>query len=163
MTSVEYWYSVNLFDIYLEERLHALALRISWFKLGFSGGSDSKEFACHGEDLGLIPGSGRSPREGTGMPVFLSGEFHAQRSLAGCSPRRLQRVRHDWFKLLLIIFGNLFKVSWSQLYKVGHRDNEIKFEVSLFRLQLLNFHVKFFQSRYHIRWYTIYSIMSFCI
>ena len=33
---------------------------------------------------GLIPGSERSPREGNGKsPVFLSGEFHGQRSLVG--------------------------------------------------------------------------------
>ena len=38
-------------------------------------------------DMGLIPGSGRSP--GEGMPthlVFLPGEFHGQRSLVGYSP-----------------------------------------------------------------------------
>ena len=37
----------------------------------------------------LIPGSGRSPGEGNGWlltPVFLPGEFHGQRSLAGYSP-----------------------------------------------------------------------------
>ena len=147
---------MNLFDIYLEERLHALELRISWLKLGFSCGSDSKEFACHGEELGLIPGSGRSPREGNGMPVLLSGEFHGWRSLAVCSPWRLPRVRHDWFKLLFIIFGNLFKVSWSPLYKVGHRDNEIKFEVLSFRLKLLNFHVEVLPKR--IAYKMIYNI-----
>ena len=38
--------------------------------------------------VGLIPGSGRSPGEGNGTtPVFLPGESHGQRSLAGCSPR----------------------------------------------------------------------------
>ena len=30
------------------------------------GGSVSKESACHAEDPGLIPGSGRSPGEGNG-------------------------------------------------------------------------------------------------
>ena len=35
---------------------------------------------------GSIPGSGRSPGEGNGTPVFLPGEFHGQRSLAGYSP-----------------------------------------------------------------------------
>ena len=35
---------------------------------GFPGGSDSKEFACIAGDLGLIPGLGRSPREGNGNP-----------------------------------------------------------------------------------------------
>ena len=29
--------------------------------MGFPGGSDDKESACHAGDLGLIPGLGRSP------------------------------------------------------------------------------------------------------
>ena len=37
--------------------------------------------------LGSIPGSGRSSGEGNGTTVFLPGEFHGQRSLAGYSPR----------------------------------------------------------------------------
>ena len=36
--------------------------------LGFSGGADSKEFACNEEDLGSTPGLGRSPGEGKGYP-----------------------------------------------------------------------------------------------
>ena len=35
-------------------------------KQGFLGGSDGKESACNAGDLGLIPGSGRSPGEGNG-------------------------------------------------------------------------------------------------
>ena len=56
--------------------------------LGFPRGSDSKESACSMGDLGLVPGSGRSPGEGNGglpTPVFLPGEFHGQRGLTGCS------------------------------------------------------------------------------
>ena len=34
---------------------------------GFSGDSDGKESACSVEDLGLIPGWGRFPREGNGL------------------------------------------------------------------------------------------------
>ena len=34
--------------------------------MGFSSGSDSRELACSAGDLGLIPGSGRSPGEGNG-------------------------------------------------------------------------------------------------
>ena len=34
--------------------------------MGFPGVSDGKEFACNEEDLGLIPGSGRSPGEEDG-------------------------------------------------------------------------------------------------
>ena len=41
--------------------------------------------ACNTGDLGSIPGSGRSPGEGD--PVFLPGESHGWRSLAGYSPR----------------------------------------------------------------------------
>ena len=43
-------------------------------------------------DVGLILGSGRSPRELT--PVFFPGKSHGQRSLAGDSPWG-HRVRYD--------------------------------------------------------------------
>ena len=53
----------------------------------FPGGSDSKEYSCNAGDLGLIPGSGRSPGEGNGNPVHYSGLENpcGQRSLAGYS------------------------------------------------------------------------------
>ena len=54
--------------------------------MGFPGGSEGKESACNAGDPGLIPGSGRSPGEGNlplPTPVFLPGECHGQRSLAG--------------------------------------------------------------------------------
>ena len=41
-------------------------------KIGFPGGSDSKESACNVGDLGSIPGLGRSPREGHGNPLQYS-------------------------------------------------------------------------------------------
>ena len=37
--------------------------------LGIPGGSEGEESACSVEDLGLIPGSGRSPGEGNGNPL----------------------------------------------------------------------------------------------
>ena len=51
----------------------------------------SKESTCNAEDTedaGLIPGLGRSPGERNGniTPVFLPGESHGQKSLAGYSP-----------------------------------------------------------------------------
>ena len=57
-------------------------LQYSW---AFPGGSDGKEFSCNVGDLGSIPGLGRFPwrREGLPTPVFLPGESHGQRSLAG--------------------------------------------------------------------------------
>ena len=50
----------------------------------FSG----KESACNAGDLGLIAGLGRSSRQGNGYPLqlFLLGESHGERSLAGYSP-----------------------------------------------------------------------------
>ena len=41
--------------------------------LGFSGGSDGKEFACNAGDLASIPSWGRSPGEGKGYPLQYSG------------------------------------------------------------------------------------------
>ena len=38
----------------------------------FPGGSDSKESACNAEDLGSIPGLGRSPGVGNGNPLQYS-------------------------------------------------------------------------------------------
>ena len=56
--------------------------------LGFPGGSNGKESACDMGDLGLIPGSGRSPGGGHGDPLQYSclENSHGQRSLAGHSP-----------------------------------------------------------------------------
>ena len=53
----------------------------------FPGGSEVKASACNSGDLGLIPGSERSPlrKELLPTPVFLPGEFHGQRSLVGYS------------------------------------------------------------------------------
>ena len=56
--------------------------------MGLPGGSDAKESACNVGDLGLIPGLGRFPwrRGWQPTPVFLPGESHGQRSLAGYRP-----------------------------------------------------------------------------
>ena len=40
--------------------------------IDFPCGSDGKESACNAGDLGLIPGSGTSPGEGTGNPFQCS-------------------------------------------------------------------------------------------
>ena len=40
--------------------------------LGFPGGSEGKASAHNAGDLGLIPGSGRSPGEGKGNPLRYS-------------------------------------------------------------------------------------------
>ena len=69
----------------------------------------SKESACSAGDVGSIPGLGRSPGEGhiNPTPVFLPGESHGERSLAGCSSWSCKRVGH-WItnKDLLYRTGN---------------------------------------------------------
>ena len=59
------------------------------------GGSVVKNSPANAGDMGLIPGSGRSPGEGNGLstPVFLPAKSHGQRSLASYSPWGL--IGHD--------------------------------------------------------------------
>ena len=68
--------------------------------LGFPGGSDSKESACNEEDLGSIPGLGKSPGGRHDNPLQYSWleNPHGQRSLASLARPsiRSQRVGHDW-------------------------------------------------------------------
>ena len=47
-------------------------VRGNWDLLGFPGGSDGKESACNVRDRGSIPGLGRSPGEGHGIPLQYS-------------------------------------------------------------------------------------------
>ena len=57
------------------------------FNMGLPGDSDGKESACNAGEPSLNLGLGRSPgAENVPTPVFLPGEFHGQRSLAGYSP-----------------------------------------------------------------------------
>ena len=85
-----------------EESLFALLLmipiehRICPPHLGFTGGSDGKESACHAGDLGSISGLGRSPGRGHGSPlVLLPGESPWTGESGGPQSMGLQRVRHD--------------------------------------------------------------------
>ena len=68
------------------ENIHMNGFKI--LLLGFPGGSDGKESACNVGDLGLIPGSERSPERMYGNPLQYSclENPHGQRSLAGYSP-----------------------------------------------------------------------------
>ena len=53
--------------------------------MGFPCGSAGKESACSAGDLGSTPGLGRFPCRGAWQPtpMFLPGESHGRRSLAG--------------------------------------------------------------------------------
>ena len=64
--------------------------------VGFPGSSDGKESSCNTGDLSLIPGSGRSPREGNGNPFqysYLENSMDMGAWLATVAG--LQRVRRD--------------------------------------------------------------------
>jgi len=64
-------------------------LVITWSWDGFPGGSEVKNPPANAGDTGLIPGSGRSPGEGTGYPLQFSCLKNPMDRGA------LWRVRHD--------------------------------------------------------------------
>ena len=70
------------------------------FLWGFPGGLMVKESTCNSEDAGgagSIPGSGNPLEEGMATtPLFLPGESHGQRSLAGYI---VHRVAKSWTRL----------------------------------------------------------------
>ena len=96
-------------------RFSFLIVMVSFFTLQvitvtniWSSRGHSKVSACNVGDPGSIPGSGRSPGEGSifATPVFLSGKSHGWRSLI--TVHRLQsmgsqRVAHDWATSLLLL------------------------------------------------------------
>ena len=63
-------------------------LRSVFKNMDFPGGSAGKESACNAGDLGSIPGLGRSPGEGNGYLLQLSG-LEIIQSMGS------QRVGHD--------------------------------------------------------------------
>ena len=66
----------------LDPRRRIVFIRRNNKNPGFPGGSEGKVSACNVGDLGLIPGLGRSPGEGT--PVFWPRESHGLYSPWGC-------------------------------------------------------------------------------
>ena len=75
---------------------------------GFLGGSDSEGAACNTGDMSLIPGSGRSPREGNATHFsILPRKFHGQRSLVGYSSWCHNEL--DTIELTLFTFSG---ISW---------------------------------------------------
>ena len=75
---------IPFYDKYLSGPVFLSLFKIHILLLGFPGGSDSKESACSAGEQGSIPESWRRAWQPT--PVFLPGESHGQRSLAGYSP-----------------------------------------------------------------------------
>ena len=68
-----------------------------FYTMGFLGGSDGKESACSAGDLGLIPGSGRSPGEANGNhSSVLAWEIPWTEEPGWLQCMGSQRVRGDW-------------------------------------------------------------------
>ena len=63
--------------------------------MGFPGSSAGKESACNAGDPGSIPGSGRSPGEGTGYPFLYSWA-----SLVAQTVKNLPAVQETWVQSL---------------------------------------------------------------
>ena len=64
--------------------------------MGFPPSSVGKESACNAEDMGLIPGSGRSPGGGNGNPLQYSClENPMDRGTLGAAVHGVARVGHD--------------------------------------------------------------------
>ena len=80
-----------------EEQIFILCVSLSLW-VGFPSGSDGKESAFNKGDLGLIPGSGRSPRERNGNPLqygCLENSMDRGACWATFSPWG-HRVGQDW-------------------------------------------------------------------
>ena len=63
--------------------------------MGFPGSSAGKKFACNSGDSGSIPGSGRSPGEGTGYPLEYSWA-----SLVAQTVKNLLTMQETWVRSL---------------------------------------------------------------
>ena len=82
--------------MYLSFQVNEKYKLIVYSKLGFTGGSGCKESACNAGDPGLIPGLGRSPREGNGNPLQYSClENHMDREAWQATVQGLPRVGHN--------------------------------------------------------------------
>ena len=63
---------------------------------GFAGGVDGKESTCSARDPGSVPGSGRSPGEGSGNPhQYFYLEKPMDRGAWQAQSMVLQRVKQD--------------------------------------------------------------------
>ena len=79
--------------------------------IGFPGDSDGKESACNAGDLGLIPASGRSPREGNGNPLqYFCLENFMDWGAGGLQSMGSHWVGHDWATNTIHVYAT---VKWN--------------------------------------------------
>ena len=108
-------------------------------------GSAGKESACNAEDLGLIPGLGRSPGEGKGYPLQYSGLQNSMDCI-------IHRVAKSWTQLRDFQFSLSGIVEMTSFKPALNNNNNNKVNLSycylerassghLFPLQYHNFSV----------------------
>ena len=73
--------------------------------MGFPGSSEVEASACNAGDLGLIPGSGRSPGEGNSYPLQYSGLENSMDCTVYGVPKSRTRL-NDFHTHLKAIKGN---------------------------------------------------------
>ena len=125
---------------------------ISGLHTGFPGGSDSKESACNGGDLGwgTFPGGGH----GNLLQYSCLENLHGQRSLAGCSPwdceesdmteqlstaQHRSYIKYSYHKIITIIqteweetlgedgYFSALMISWVELFTCQSNLNKVFF------------------------------------
>ena len=88
--------------------INCLIISSSVQQWDFPGGSVVKSRACNAGDLGLIPGSERSPGEGNGNPLQYSCLENSMDRGAWLATIHLVRgVRHDLATVLLLLSSNV--------------------------------------------------------
>ena len=94
---------------------------------GFPGVSDHKESACNAGDLGLIPWSGRSAREGTGDSSILAWRIPWTEEPGPLQSMRSKRVRHTWETngtfLMAQQVKNLLAMQETRVWSLGWGDS----------------------------------------
>ena len=102
---------------------------------GFPGGSEGKASACNAGDLGLIPGSGRSPGEGNGNPLQYSclenpkngGTWWA--TVHGVSKSRLSDFTFKVYNIIIWLTYFMKGWPWNLLFSghsSSHADTKLK-------------------------------------
>ena len=89
--------------------------------MAFPCGSAGKESVCNAEDLGLIPGSGRSPGEGIGYPLWYSGLENSMDCIVHgvYTPPYSPRVGHDWATFTFTVFFSFQIPTLSQFQRLS--------------------------------------------
>ena len=89
---------------------------------GLPCGSDSRESACNAGDPGLIRGVGKIlwRRDWQSTAVFLAGEFHGQRTLAGYSP--WGHKESDMTEQLTLLLHTYVVLTWVPQRRAWEKD-----------------------------------------